>query len=398
MRPTEIMRGSPPAPEAQVTRANWRSFPAIRWGFTHTREVLPTAEVRRSAHPSPITSAPRELSMIGFTSPDGTPTTIAATLRETFADTLLVMHRGTLVHEWYGDGMSATTPHLICSISKAVAGTLGGILAARGLLDPEARVVRYVPELETSVYAGCTVRNLLDMAVAIKFEEDYEDPAGDVARYRFSSGWDVPPPGVEPGHQRAYLTTLRGTGKPHGKVFHYVSPNTEVLGWVYERACGMPYQSILSEYLWQPLGAEEDGSLTLDSHGMGRIAGGLSVTARDLIRFGEMIRCRGVVEGRQVVPGWWIDDIRENGDPKAWADGDLAEFFPGARYRSKWFTIDPTRNAITAIGIHGQLLYVDLDSDTVIAKLATQPKAMDVPIDQRWFAAFNAITAHLAPR
>ena len=190
-------------------------------------------------------------------------------------------------------------------------------------------MVRYIPELESSVYGTCTVRNLLDMAVAIQFEEDYEDPAGDVARYRFSSGWDVPPSGVEPGHQRAYLATLRGTGKPHGKVFHYVSTNTEVLGWVYERACGMPYHRILSDYLWQPLGAEEDGSLTLDSHGMGRLAGGISVTARDLLRFGEMMRNRGVVEGRQVVPGWWIDDIRENGDPKAWADGDLARVLPG---------------------------------------------------------------------
>ena len=54
--------------------------------------------------------------------------------------------------------------------------------------------------------------------------------------------------------------------------------------------------------------------------------------------------------------------------------------------------------AVTAIGIHGQLLHVDLDSDTVIVKLATQPKAMDVPLDHRWLAAFRAITAHLAPR
>jgi CubicO group peptidase (beta-lactamase class C family) len=208
----------------------------------------------------------------------------------------------------------------------------------------------------------------------------------------------LPPPGVEPGHQRAYLTTLRGTGKPHGKVFHYVSPNTEVLGWVYERACGMPYHRILSEYLWQPLGAEEDGSLTLDSHGMGRIAGGLSVTARDLIRFGEMIRCRGVVEGRQVVPGWWIDDIHENGDPQARKDGDLADIFPSARYRSKWYTIDPSRNDLAGIGIHGQWLYIDAATDTVIVKLATQPKAMDVPLDHRWLAAFRAVTAHLAPR
>ena len=131
MRSTDIMRGSPPVPEAQVTRANWRSFPAIRWGFTHTREVLPTAEIRRSAHPTPMRSAPRELVKLGFTAPDGKATTIEAALLETFTDALLVMHRGTLIHEWYGEGMSATTPHLICSISKALAGTLGGVLAAR---------------------------------------------------------------------------------------------------------------------------------------------------------------------------------------------------------------------------------------------------------------------------
>ena len=120
--------------------------------------------------------------------------------------------------------------------------------------------------------------------------------------------------------------------------------------------------------------------MTLDSHGMGRIAGGLSVTARDLLRFGEMIRNRGLVEGRQVVPGWWIDDIHENGDPSAWADGDLADIFPAA------------------IGIHGQWLYIDAATDTVIVKLATQPKAMDIPLDHRWLAAFRAITTHLATR
>jgi len=74
-----------------------------------------------------MTSAPRELAKLGFTAPDGKATTIESALGETFADALLVMHRGTLIHEWYGDGMSATTPHLICSISKAIAGTLGGV-------------------------------------------------------------------------------------------------------------------------------------------------------------------------------------------------------------------------------------------------------------------------------
>ena len=188
----------------------------------------------------------------------------------------------------------------------------------------------------------------------------------------------------------------RASGKPHGKVFHYVSPNTDVLGWVYERACGAPYARILSEYLWQPMGAAEDASMTLDASGAARVAGGISATARDLARFGEMIRCRGVANGRQVVPGWWIDDIHANGDSKAWSDGDLADIFPGGRYRSKWYTIDPARCDLAAIGIHGQWIYVDTLTDTVIVKLATQPKAMDIPLDHRWLAAFRAIAALLA--
>lgn len=396
MRPTEIMRGSPPPPSAQVTRANWRTYPAIRWGFTHAREILPTAPIRRAAQPSPLTAVPRDLMQLGFTAPDGTATTLAATLQATDADGLLVMHRGAIVTEWYGDGMSETTPHLICSVSKSIAGTLGGILTERGLINPDAKVIDYLPELANSAYAGCLVRHLLDMQVAITFEEDYEDPAGDVARYRYASGWDPAPPGIPAGDQRAFLATTRPSGKPHGKVFHYVSPNTDVLGWLYERACGMPYAQILSEHLWQPMGAAEDASLTLDATGEGRFAGGISATLRDLARFGEMIRNGGVADGRQVVPAAWIDDIHDAGDETAWAEGDLAEIFPGARYRSKWYTIDTKRRDLAAIGIHGQWIYVDVATETVIVKLATQPKAMDIPIDLRWLAAFRAITSHLS--
>jgi hypothetical protein len=43
-----------------------------------------------------------------------------------------------------------------------------------------------------------------------------------------------------------------------------------------------------------------------------------------------MIRQRGVASGKQVIPGWWIDDINDNGDPEAWARGDFAELLPGA--------------------------------------------------------------------
>jgi len=192
--------------------------------------------------------------------------------------------------------------HLIFSVSKSIAGTLGGILADQGKLDPEAAVLTYIPELKDSVYAKCTVRHLLDMSVGIEFDEDYLAVDGDIVWYRLSTGWDRGDGGEPATHLRAYLQTLKPDGTPHGHRFHYVSPNTDVLGWVYERACGMSYARIMAHYIWGPMGAEADAYITVDSHGAARAAGGICATLRDLGRFGEMMRNRGVSNGKQVVP------------------------------------------------------------------------------------------------
>ena len=76
------------------------------------------------------------------------------------------------------------------------------------------RVIDYVPELTSSVYAGCTVRHLLDMAVGIAFNEDYDDPKGDVARYRHAVGWDPLPAGEEPIDLRSFLGLQKPDGRP----------------------------------------------------------------------------------------------------------------------------------------------------------------------------------------
>jgi CubicO group peptidase (beta-lactamase class C family) len=395
MKPSDVMKGAPPAAEALVTRFNWRKYPYSQWSFRNVRQVLPTADIRRGAAPRPLKTAFRDLGALAFTYGEGVSTTLAETLAQTYADGLVVLHRGEIVIEWYGEGMTPHTPHLVCSVSKSICGTLGGVLVERSLLDPDKPVTHYVPEVASSVYGGCTVRDLLDMTVAIKFDEDYDDPEGDVVKYRLCNGWDVLPDGTAQGDQRSFLATLRPNGGSHGKVFHYVSTNTDVLGWVYEKACGKPYAQILSDYIWAPMGAADDAYITLDTHGASRSAGGICATLRDLARFGEMIRQRGIANGTQVVPGAWIDDIHANGDKQAWKDGDLAFVFPDGRYRACWYTIDPARNDLAAVGIHGQWIHVDPSTDAVIVKVAAQPSPMDIAIDHRWLAAFRAIGAHL---
>jgi hypothetical protein len=281
----------------------------------------------------------------------------------------------------------------VFSVSKSICGALGGILADRGLLDPDAPVTFHVPELGGSVYANCRVRHLLDMAVGIAFTEDYDDPGGDVARYRNAVGWDPIPPGQPATDLRTYLTLQRPDGQQHGGLFHYVSTNTDVLGWVFERACGQPYCDIVSDYLWKPLGAECDASITVDAHNAMRAAGGISAAPRDLARFGEMMRRRGIADGRQVVPAAWIDDIASSGNADAWARSAFADLFLHASYRSQWYCIDRARGVLVAFGIHGQWVYIHPQAELVIVRMASEATPLDPGRVRGWRRGFDAIAA-----
>jgi Beta-lactamase len=183
-----LMDDFPPAPDRLVTLSNWRRAPFSAWGFRNVRRLIPTANIAASRHVTGLEMSLQEIGQVGFNGHDGNPTTVNQALRATDTGAFVVLRRGRLAMEWYGNGMSAATPHIVFSVSKSICGTLGGILADRGLLDPDDRVIDYIPELASSVYAGCTIRHLLDMSVGIAFSEDYEDPKGDVMRYRHAAG------------------------------------------------------------------------------------------------------------------------------------------------------------------------------------------------------------------
>jgi CubicO group peptidase (beta-lactamase class C family) len=390
----DLMDDFPPAPDRLVTLANWRKAPFSAWGFRNVRRLIPTANIAAAARPAGLELSLQDIGQIEFDGHDGNPTTVSHALGATNTDAFVVLRRGRIAAEWYGDGMSATTPHIVFSVSKSICGTLGGILADRDLLDPDDAVIDYIPELASSVYAGCTIRHLLDMAVGIAFSEDYEDPKGDVVRYRLAAGWDPPPAGEAPLDLRSFLGLQKPDGQRHGRTFHYVSANTDVLGWVYERACNQPYADILSQYLWAPLGAECDAYITVDAQGAMRAAGGVCVTPHDLARFGEMVRRRGVADGRQLVPGSWIDDINARGDAEAWAASELADIFPKASYRSQWYRIDRSRRVLCAFGIHGQWIYIHPEAELVIIRMASEATPLDPDRVRGWRCGFDAIAAH----
>ncbi len=315
---------------------------------------------------------------------------VADLLDQTSTDGFLVLHSGKIIAETLPN-MTPATRHILFSVSKSVTGTLAGILVADGLLDPDTPVVHYLPEVKASAYGDCTLRHVLDMTVDLNFEENYLDTMGDFARYRVSTGWNPPNPELGNAGLHEFLTTVKPALSRHGEKFTYVSPNSDLLGWIVERAAGQPFAKVLSEKLWAPMGAEADAFITVDAKGGARTAGGIATTLRDLARFGELMRNGGHANGRHIVPVAWVNDIRENGSPEAWAKGSMVNLFPKGSYRSKWYKANDADGSFYAVGIHGQWIYVNPKAEITAIKFSSQPDPVNDAMDTGTVAMFAAI-------
>ena len=372
----------------QATLSNWRKAPHNTWGFSHVDRLVKTDTIKAGTQSAPLSHGPDlDLDAIRLSSGQ----TVSEALDASFTDGFMILREGEIVAERYGPALDADTPHIVFSVSKSITATVAGVLVERGELDVDLPVIHYLPELAGTAYGDCTVRHVLDMTVAIEFNEDYLDPKGDVSRYRVAMDWDPEGNFAYEGGLHAFIATMRRGEGAHGDKFHYVSPNSDALGWILERASGLSMADILTRYLWQPMGAGTDGLITVDRQGGARTAGGICTTLSDLARIGELMRLKGRVGDRQVIPQTWIDDILEGGDHGPWARGDMTDLFASARYRSKWYIPDQVPGEFCAIGIHGQWIYVDPVAGLTIVKLSCQPIPADDDLDALNLDIFRSI-------
>ncbi len=377
---TPLMQGFPPAESGQVTLANWRTAPFNRWAFHHVREIVPSAEIANDPeHVRNLPAASSDLEAVSFDAGDGRRMTFGEFLEASDTDGIVVLHRGRVVFERYGNGMTARTPHILMSVSKSMLGLLAGILAGNKVLDLDKPVAAYVPEIADTAYRGASVRQLLDMRVGIAFDEDYLASSGPIIAYRKATNWNPLAPGETPSDLRSFYRHLTDEDGSHGGRFHYVSPNTDLLGWVIERAAGTRYADLMSELLWQPMGAATSAYITVDRLGAPRCAGGMCTTTRDLALVGQLMIEGGAREARTIVPEAWIADITLAGSPNAWREGSFLAYYPGVdmHYRSKWYVERGPRPLLFGMGIHGQNLFVDPKAGLVIAKHSSQALPID---------------------
>lgn len=380
----------------KFTIDNWGYPPHNRQSFQQVQSLFPTARLRRGAGlKTRFDLDPRDITGISYAAKDHPKRTVRQMLQDGYTDAFIVVKDNTMLYEQYFNGMAADSFHLLNSVSKSFVGMLAGIHIASELINETDLVTQYIPELADTAFSGSTIRHLLDMTAAPKYGEDYADPEADFWVETQVLGWR---PALKKKDSAAtllaYAKTRTERAQLDGEKFHYRTVLTNILGMVLQRACTIDLQDQLQNEIWTKLGPEQDAAVVVDNDGFPYLGAGMNACARDLARFGQMIAQQGQFNGQQIVPRDWINDTRyaDNQARSNFAASDYGTMMPGGHYRNQVWVQDAEKGILVAIGIHGQVVHMNMQTQVVIVKLSTHPEPANGKLFQDTFLAMNALS------
>jgi len=386
-----LMLGSPPPDDKLVTIENFMLPPYNRWSLQRLREFVPTRSIATGDAVAELAGRPVDLSGLKVSFPDGRTVAVGEWLESAYTDGFVVLNNGEIVYERYFNGQTPATQHLMYSVTKSFTGTMILMLIEHGRIDADALVAEYLPELAETAFGDATVQHMLDMTNSIHYIEDYYNPDAHITGFLNSMM-----PGGEGLYSNLQTLTEHHEKFAHGDAFHYVTPDPEVLGWIIRRVTGGNLAGALHEMIWAPLGAEHEGNYWLDFQGVEMAGGGLSITLRDAARFGQMILQDGSYNGRQVVSEQVARRIKTKRNAEKFDRyyndpwyGEVAD-----SYHDQWWGYTGV-DAVAALGIHGQFIYINSDAGVVIAKHSSDPDAESERVDSETAFVMHAIAEHL---
>jgi CubicO group peptidase (beta-lactamase class C family) len=371
----------------------WQSAGQLSWSMQNIASFLPVRAIPRGTRTTAFAAAPTDLSSVAFPHPwDGHTLTFAEVMASTDTDGWMVTRDGVVVDEGYHGTMTPASVHLLMSVSKSLTTATAGTLIGAGLLDPARLVTDYVPALSASGYVGASVQHLMDMRTGVHFSEDYLDDGAEVRLLEEAIDWAPRLHEGVPGTLLGFLASLHAE-RGHGGRFDYKSCETDVLAFVIEGATGRHAADTLSECVWAPMGAELDANVGVDSAGEGMFDGGVSAGLRDLARFGSLFLHDGhALDGAPVLPAAWIDDTLAGAPDsrEAFANATDETLMPGGMYRNGFWFPRAGSDVFLALGIHGQMIYINRAAGVVAAKLSTWPTPQHGEKLLSTIAAFDA--------
>jgi CubicO group peptidase (beta-lactamase class C family) len=302
----------------------------------------------------------------------------------------LVLKDDQIVLEKYFHGADRDSRFISNSMAKSVLSVLMGVaIGDEKIVSVEEPVEKYVPALSASGYHGVSIKNALQMATGVKFDEDYLKPSADVHRLVAA---------LVRGDEsfQTLAASIQSKQKP-GTAFEYQSINTEVLGLVLEAATREPLNQYAEEKLWKKIGAQSDAFFYRSKRQPNVCAFGcLNATLRDYARFGLMAMQGGEIGDARVVSEHWIHESTTPDAPFLKPKPNLKNDVTRIGYQYQWWIPYGGDAAFVAMGIYGQMIYVNPAKHVVIVQAGAW-KEPDT--DSQWdesLKCFEAIARKLA--
>lgn len=261
----------------------------------------------------------------------------------------LIIKNDTIQHENYFKGYDEESIIPSFSMAKSVTSILIGCAIEDGFIQSiDDPITKYIPELTKNGFEKVTIKHLLQMTSALKFSESYFNPFGEAASFYY---------GRNLKHE---ISKLKLKGEP-GEKFEYVSGNTQLLGFVLERALfDKSITQYFQEKIWTPLEMEYDGSWSIDKKNGGteKTFCCINARARDFAKIGRLYLNKGNWNGKQIVSKEWVE-----ASTKVETTDGSAPY-----YQYQWWL--PSEDGdFMAEGILGQYVYVDPSRNIIIVRM-----------------------------
>ena len=332
----------------------------IRLGLapaSKTPDLMPAHTIAPSTSPTSFKAGSEK--MPALVEWDGKQISWQAFLDKSNTNAFLVIRNGALTYQYYKSGITSATRLPSYSVAKTMTSIMIGQLVAAGKVKESDTFIHYFPEYKTgTAFDRVTIKTLLDMQGGVGVSDNY--PTG-------PSGWGV-------AIAQMYATTdinwfikhNRKMAFEPGTQSIYRSVDTQLLGMIIKKVTGMRIADYFSKNVWQPVGAAGEATWNVDHiGGTEKTFCCFNAAALDYAKVGQMLINGGKVGNTQVLDPAWITRMSTPVDT----------LDHGWKYSA--FVWHPYPGINMALGLHGQFIFMNPKTKTVIVKLSDNPTGQD---------------------
>ncbi|WP_035431985.1 serine hydrolase domain-containing protein [Bacillus sp. UNC322MFChir4.1] len=225
---------------------------------------------------------------------------------------IVVVRKGNIAYERYYNGYGPDDTHHVASVTKSIISALIGIAIDAGYIQSvDQKVLDFFPEYvsDAAQKQEITIRHLLTMTAPYPFE-DWHEPLDKLCQ---QPNWVT------------YTLDMLGEKGKLGE-FKYSTAGAHLLSAIITRSTGKSAREFANERLFKPIGMKEIPDHEMNSFGFEDLFGknvkgwvkdpngnstggwGLTLTPRDMARFGLLYLNRGMWDNNQVISKTWIDE------------------------------------------------------------------------------------------